>query len=118
MDTIFIKNLTAHGILGIHPHEQKSPREIRLSVEVFLDITDAGAQDDINRTVNYSTLAKRIISIIETHAFLTIEALAEALAAEILAEWPVEGVRLHIEKPNAVPQAESVGVEITRRRQA
>ncbi len=114
MDKIFIKNLIAHGILGIHPHEQIKPREIRVSLEATLDIQQAGEQDNIQLTLNYSTLAKKIRHLIENNRFLTIEALIEALASMVLEEDPVESVWLRVEKPNAVPGAESVGVEITR----
>jgi dihydroneopterin aldolase len=47
---------------------------------------------------------------------LTIEALIEALAAKILTDEHIVTIWLRVEKPNAVPLAESVGVEITRSR--
>jgi dihydroneopterin aldolase len=114
MDKIFIKNLIAHGILGIHPHEQIKPREIRVSIEASLDIRQAGLEDNIYKSLNYSTLAKKVRHLIETNRFLTIEALIETLASMVLNEDPVQKVWLRVEKPNAVPGAESVGVEISR----
>jgi dihydroneopterin aldolase len=116
MDKIFIKNLHVLGILGIHPHEQRTPQEIRISVTVTTDITQAAQNDDILQSVNYSTLAKEIICFIESSHYLTIEALIDALAEKILANNLVNEVWLRIEKPNAVPEAESIGVEITRNR--
>lgn len=114
MDKVFIKNLRVYGILGIHPHEQRTPQEIRVSVAVTTDITKAAGNDDIRQSVNYSTLSKDVIKFIEDSNYLTIEALIEALAAEILTHERVTSVWLRIEKPNAVPKADSVGVEITR----
>ena len=114
MDKIFIENLRVYGILGIHPHEQRTNQEIRVSVAVTTDITKAAENDDIRQSVNYSTLSKNIIQFIEVSNYLTIEALIEALASEILINELVTDVWLRIEKPNAVPKADSVGVEITR----
>lgn len=118
MDKIFIKNLEVYGILGIHPHEQRTPQVIRVSVNAKIDIGFAAQDDNIEKTVNYSTMAQNIIRFIEGSSFLTIEALIDALAVEILSDKRIQEVWLRIEKPNAVPQAESVGVEITRRQQA
>jgi len=114
MDKIFIKNLQVHGILGIHPHEQRAPQRILISVKVTVNITQAAAKDDILQSINYSTLAKEIVRFIKSHQFRTIEALIEALAGQILINDRVESIWLRIEKPDAVPEAETVGVEIIR----
>jgi dihydroneopterin aldolase len=114
MDTIFINNLETYGILGIHPHEQRKPQPIRVSVRIDADISRASEMDDIHKTINYSTLAKMIIDFIDESHYFTIEALIEALADEILSDDRIPHVWLRIEKPNAVPNAESVGVEVTR----
>lgn len=116
MDKIFIKNLTVYGILGIHDHEQQNPQEIRISVIASTDIKAAAREDDIHQTVNYSTLAKGIARFIEAKPHLTIEALIEGLATEILQDDRIASIWLRVEKPNAVSAAESVGVEITRSR--
>jgi dihydroneopterin aldolase len=114
MDKIFIKNLQVYGILGIHPHEQRSPQRIQVSLKVETDIHDAAEKDDIRQTVNYSSITNLIVHFIEESQFLTIEALIEALAKKILQDPKIHSVWLRIEKPNAVPRAKSVGVEIKR----
>lgn len=116
MDKIFITNLSVNGLLGIHAHEQKFPQEIRISAIVSTDIRSAALNDDIQQTVNYSTLANKITQFIQAKPHLTIEALIEALAAEILQDERISALWLRVEKPNAVPAAESVGIEITRSR--
>lgn len=114
MDKIFIDNLIVFGILGIHPHEQRKKQLIRISVEVTTDITEAGEKDDVHKTIDYSTLSEDIIRFIDESSYGTIEALIEALAQMILHNFNIESVWLRIEKPSAVPQADSVGVEIER----
>ncbi len=114
MDKIFIDNLIVFGILGIHPHEQRKKQLIRVSVEVAVDISKAAKNDDVEKTIDYSTLSEDIIHFIEQSNFGTIEALIDALAETIIEKYNIESVWLRIEKPNAVPQADSVGVEIER----
>ncbi len=114
MDTIFIDNLETSGILGIHPHEQRKPQPIRVSARIGADISKAALTDDINQSVNYSTLAKLIIEIIDKSHFYTVEALSQALADKILEDDRILSLWLRIEKPNAVSAAGAVGVEINR----
>lgn len=114
MAKIFIDNLIVFGILGIHPHEQRKKQLIRVSVEVEADISESAKNDDVNKTIDYSALSDYIIKFIDDSSYGTIEALIEALAERILSKFNIESVWLRIEKPNAVPQADSVGVEIER----
>jgi len=118
MDKVFINNLKVHGILGIHAHEQRTIREIRISAVATTDINQAAQNDDIQQTINYSTLAKHITQFVEDNPCLTIEALIESLAKQILKDERIDSIWLRVEKPNAVPQADTVGVEITRTRRS
>lgn len=117
MDKIIIKNLRTYGILGVHAHEQLAPREIIVSATIFTDISKAAKEDDITQTIDYSTLAKHIRAYIEANKFLTVEALIESLSAEILSDERIKSLCLRVDKPNAVPEAETVSVEITRTKQ-
>jgi len=116
MDKIIIKNLRTEGILGIHLHEQQTPQPILINVVMSVDTAPAAAEDDIHQTVNYSTVAKQILSQIKSTHFFTVEALIASLADLVLAHEAVQEVWLRVEKTEAVTAAESVGVEITRRR--
>ncbi|MGI6739912.1 MAG: dihydroneopterin aldolase [Brevefilum sp.] len=118
MDTIFIDNLEVNGILGIHAHEQRTPQLIRISVRLTTDTSEAAAHDDIHKTINYSELAKGIIQFVGQNHYYTIEAMIDALAEKILTDNRIQNLWLRIEKPNAVPMAESVGVEISRTKKA
>ena len=114
MDKIIIKKLQVYGCLGIHLHEQQIPQLIQISLSAGTDIRNAAINDDIQLTINYSTLAKKITQFISVSHFKTIEGLIEALAGQILEDPRITNIWLRIEKPNAVPNSESVGVEITR----
>jgi len=114
MDKIIIKKLQVYGCLGIHLQEQQIPQLIQISLSASTDIRNAAANDDIQLTINYSTLAKKITQFVSVSHFKTIEGLIEALAVDIREDSRITSLWLRIEKPNAVPNTESVGVEITR----
>jgi FolB domain-containing protein len=117
MDKIFIKALRAHGIIGVYPHERETPQVILINVTVYTDTHRTAQTDDINDCVDYSTLAKKVKAHAESAARLTVEALANDLAEICLQEKGVEKAVVRVEKPDAVPSAQSVGVEVKRARE-
>jgi FolB domain-containing protein len=110
MDQIFIKDILARGIIGVNDSERLHPQDILVNIVIFTDTTKAGLSDN----VNYKTITKHVISLAETAQRLTVEALANDIAALIFTVPFVTGVRVRVEKPGAVRFAKSVGVEIER----
>jgi FolB domain-containing protein len=116
MDKIIIKDLLVRGIIGVNDWEREHPQDILINIEIGADISKAGQTDDLNHSVNYRTVAKKVIAHTETAARLTVEALATDIAALCLAEPGALSVRVRVEKPGALRFARSVGVEIERTR--
>jgi FolB domain-containing protein len=116
MDKIFIKDLRVQGILGIHDWERVTPRDILINIILYTDTRRAGHPDDISECVDYSAMAKKIRAHTESAARLTVEALANDLAELCLQEPKVRKVLVRVDKPGAVAEAASVGVEIERTR--
>lgn len=114
MDTVFIRDLLARGIIGINPDEREKPQDILINIEITADLRAAGNTDDIADCVNYRTIAKKALRQAETAQRFTVEALAEDIARLCLEEKGVVRVRVRVEKPGAVRFARSVGVEIER----
>lgn len=114
MDKVFIKDLLIRGIIGINEWERNKPQDIIINVSIFTDLVNAGKNDDIDRSINYRTVTKRIIKHAEESKRYTVEALAEDIAAICLSEKYVNSVKVRVEKPGAVRFAKSVGVEIER----
>lgn len=116
MDQIFIKDLLTRGIIGITDDERAKPQDILVNVVIFTDISKAGKTDNVEDSVNYRTIAKRIFAFVEKGKRHTVEALATDLAELCLEHPAVKKVRIRVEKPGAVRFSTSVGVEIERER--
>jgi FolB domain-containing protein len=116
MDQVIIKDLLVRGIIGVNDWEREKPQEILINIVLFADLSRAGGSDDVEDSVNYRTVAKKIQEHAETAGRLTVEALATDLAEICLAEPGVLKARVRVEKPGAVRFARSVGVEIERNR--
>jgi FolB domain-containing protein len=114
MDQVFIKDLLVRGIIGVGETERRQPQDIVINIVIFTDILTAGRTDNVDDSVNYRTVAKKVIAYSEKANRYTVEALATDIAGLCLEEPHVESVRVRVEKPGAVRFARSVGVEIER----
>jgi FolB domain-containing protein len=114
MDKIIIKDLSARGIIGVNPEERLQPQEILINVILYTSTAKAAQSDDIQDTVSYSVVAKKVRACAETAQRYTVEALAEDITKVCLSEPGVIKVQVRVEKPRAVRFANSVGVEIER----
>ena len=116
MDRIFIKGLNAEAIIGIYDWEKNTRQTIMVDLEMQTDIRKAAASDDINDTLNYKSISKRLVSFIEESRFELVETLSEKLAEIVLDEFGVESLKLTLHKPGALSDAEDVGIIISRSR--
>lgn len=118
MDTIFVEAIEFYAYHGASDEEQNVGHRYAVDVELTFDTRRAGRSDDLNDTVNYSRVAKRIVAIGTQEQYRLLEALAARLAETILSEFPVEAVRLRVKKmtPPMNVIARAVGVEIYRQR--
>ena len=117
MDQVIIKDLLVRGIIGVNDWEREKPQEILINIVIFADLRKAGVSDNIDDSVNYRSVSKKLQERAESAERLTVEALAADLAEICLAEPGVVRVRVRVEKPGALRFAKSVGVEIERDRQ-
>jgi dihydroneopterin aldolase len=119
-DRIIVEGMVLHGTHGVYEHEQLQPQPFEVDVELALNLQPAGLSDDLGQTVDYSRVFETCRQIVESTRFNLVEALAEAIAHEILANFATDEVTVRIRKP-AVKLGgpfRAVGVEIQRRRTA
>ena len=86
MDKIIIKDLIVRGIIGINDWEREKKQEIRINIVISTDTKQAGLNDDLELSVNYRTISKKVQQHAETAGRLTVEALAEDIANLCLEE--------------------------------
>lgn len=118
-DRILISDLRFFAHHGLHPEETKLGQRFVVSLACELDLTEAGQSDAMESSVNYGEIVALTERIVTTRRYNLIEALAEAIASELLAGFPrIDRVRVRVEKPGApVPIASGlIAVEIERSR--
>ncbi len=118
-DRIELRNMRFHGRHGWHPHEQVTPQPWEVDLELHLDLGPAGATDELDRTVDYGPIYRLVREIVEARSYRLLEAMAGAIATEVLTGQPlVEEVVVRVRKPAVAlgGPLDWAGVEIRRRR--
>ena len=115
-DRIVIKDLFLRTIIGINDDERSNRQDVLINLTLETDTRNAGRSDDIGQAVNYRTVAKQVIDLVEGSEFFLVEKLAEEIADLCLANEKVDAVTVSVEKPAALRFASSVGVTIERNR--
>ena len=116
-DRIVLSSMRFEGRHGVDEEERSLPQLIEVDVELALDLGPAGTSDDLERTIDYSPVIDLCRRVVEERSFRLLEAIAEAIAADILASTTTESVTVRVRKP-AVPvdaDLDFAGVEITRK---
>ena len=114
MDIVFISDLDIETVIGIFDWEREIKQTVRLNIEMNADVRRAAMTDHIDDTLDYKSVAKRLIGFVEHSEFGLVETLAERCAEIILNEFPVDWVKLRLDKPGAVRGSRSVGIMIER----
>jgi dihydroneopterin aldolase / 2-amino-4-hydroxy-6-hydroxymethyldihydropteridine diphosphokinase len=113
-DRIQIKDLFLRTIVGINEEERRNKQDVLINIVLHVDTRAAGVTDRIEDAVNYRSIAKRVIALVENSRFYLVERMAAAIAAICLDDPCVERAIIRVEKPGALRFARSVGVEIER----
>ncbi|MCB1722476.1 MAG: dihydroneopterin aldolase [Chromatiaceae bacterium] len=114
MDIVFLRDLHIDTVIGIYGWERRTRQTLVFDLEMSADIARAAASDDIKDTLNYKSVAKRLIQFVGESEFQLVETLAERCAQIIREEYGVRWVRLTLNKKGAVRGATDVGVIIER----
>ena len=118
MGTIVIAGLRELGVHGVLPEEQTRPQPFEVDVELFLNLQPAGVDDDLEQSVDYGKVYEAVRQIVESTSFRLLEALAEAISHELLADFDVDEVKVRVRKPEVRlgGELDYAGVQIRRGR--
>jgi dihydroneopterin aldolase len=111
---VFVRDLQLMASIGVYAEEKDVLQRIRINVDVSVDEQMAVVEGDINSVVCYNTLVRKIRTLVESGHIHLVETLAERIADMALLDRRVRGIRVRVEKLDAVPDTASVGVEIER----
>jgi dihydroneopterin aldolase len=115
-DIIFLHGLTVECTIGFIDWERLVKQTVVIDLELPVDCRNASIRDEVEDTLDYKKVAKRVIAFVEASEFKLVETLAHRLALLVLEEFDVAWIRLSVNKPGAIRGSRDVGVSIERTR--
>ena len=101
--------------VGVPDEERAKPQRVLLSVNMEYDFSQAASADDIAGTIDYFTVAQRLLQLGEGRSWKLIEKLANDVADLVLKEFQPAAVTVEVKK-FPIPQARHVSVSVTKHR--
>lgn len=107
-DQITLTGVTAYGFHGVLASEKTDGQEFSVDLTLEVDLSRAGASDDLAHTVNYAEVAADAVAILQGPSQDLIESVVAQIAETTLTRPLVEAVEVTLHKPHA-----PVGVPFT-----
>jgi dihydroneopterin aldolase len=103
-------------LIGFIDWERLVKQTVVIDLELPVDCRNASIRDEVDDTLDYKKVAKRVIAFVEASQFKLVETLAHRLALLILEEFDVAWIRLSVNKPGAIRGSRDVGMSVERTR--
>lgn len=114
MSYIKITDLEVRYRVGVPDAERDQAQRLLLTVDMESNISAAAASDDIGDTIDYYSVAQRLMQLGEGRSWKLIEKLAADIADLVLREFRPRSVTVEVTK-FPIPQARAVSVRFTKR---
>ena len=114
--TVLIKDFIVNEIIGIHEHEKVKKQKIIFNLVIDVNQNTVPNDSDLNSIIDYEKITNKLKNLVKSKKYNFLESLAEDSFREIFEDRRINSVKIKIEKPNAITNANSVGVEVFKSR--
>lgn len=114
-DSIEIRDLRVHCMIGVRPEEREREQPVRVDLELGLDLREAGRTGRISKTCDYDRVVAEVEALLRFRRFRLIEAAVEEVSAMLLGvHAPLGSVTVRLEKPEALGGRGMAAVRVER----
>ena len=114
--TVLIKNFIIYEIIGIHENEKVNKQKIIFNIVINVNQNINPDENNLASIVDYEKITNKLENLAKNKKYNFLESLAEDSFNEIFADKRINSVKIKIEKPDAITNAQSVGVEVFKSR--
>ncbi len=111
-----IKNLLLRTIIGFNDWEREKKQDIIINASLEIDIGEAIKTDNVNSSVDYKVMSKKIIFEVEKSSFHLLESLAHFILNIIMENERVIKGTVEVDKPHSIRYSESISVVVSSER--
>ena len=114
--TVLIKDFIIYEIIGIHQNEKNNKQKIIFNIVIDVNQNIFPDENNLSSIVDYEKITNKLENLAKNKKYNFLESLAEDSFNEIFADKRINSVKIKIEKPDAIVNAQSVGIEVFKSR--
>ncbi|MDD3902657.1 MAG: dihydroneopterin aldolase [Sphaerochaeta sp.] len=120
MDKILIEDLQVYAYHGVAQAEKTNGQMFFVSLQLGLDLEQAGIQDDLHLTISYAQVCKDVQNVLQDRTYNLIEAATMSIIEFLFHTYPtISEIFIQLKKPWA-PMGQHLkyaAVEMNRKRE-
>jgi FolB domain-containing protein len=108
-----VKDLRLRTIIGFNDWERELKQDVVVSLSYKYDAADAIKSDDIKHAVDYKTITKEVICLVEGSSYNLLETLANKIYEIVAENKKLKDIIIIVEKPGALRFSDNVYIKIS-----
>lgn len=113
---IRIKDLKLRTYIGINEEEIRNKQDVLINISILYPACKAVGSNDIDDALNYRSITKAIIELVENSRFALLERLTQQVLDCVMGFAQVSYAEVEVDKPHALRFAESVSITLAAQR--
>lgn len=117
---LVIEQLEFRGRCGVTSEERMRPQLLAVDLELDCHLDQAGRSDNLRHTIDYATVAQRVVELGTSQEFRLLEAMADRFVTVLFDEFQADRIVLWLRKlhPPITQVTRSMGIRVERTRVA
>lgn len=112
MEMIRLRRLAIFPRLGVDDHERVAVQRAEVDLTLWANLRRAADTDELPMTIDYTRLYDVVQDVASRRPYHLVEALAEAIAKDVVAHFPVARVRVRVRKIHLPFRADLECIEV------
>ncbi|OGQ08595.1 MAG: dihydroneopterin aldolase [Deltaproteobacteria bacterium RIFCSPLOWO2_12_FULL_40_28] len=102
--------------LGFYQWEKNIKQKLLIEIEIPIDAKKAAKSDHLKDTIDYDAVDSIIRGVLSLKHYHLIESIAHAVADTLLQSFPIQEIKVMVDKPLAIRHAKKISVSIHRKK--
>ncbi len=100
-DCIIVEGIACYALIGVADNERAIGQNLRIDLEVYADLRQAGESDLLSDTVSYVALSQKVQSAVQEKDYHLLEHLASSICKEVFQDFSsIDAVGIRVCKPH------------------
>ena len=113
---IFLYDFVVEAKIGVYKHEKNITQPLRINIVAKVKNPKNINDSNLHSVVCYNQISRKIKKIIKSGHTVLLEKLAEKIFQECFKNKRIITMKIRLEKPSAIKDAEGAGIEVERSR--